>query len=1327
MLYCIKGKVSIFIGRHHDNDIVVNDPYISRKHVEIYTGSDEYKYLADIKVKGRNGIKINNITFNHEDSASVCRSDIITVGNIVVMWLGDYLFVDVLDEGCSEQIDICTIVTSGLKRIDLFEINEKEYGGTVRFTGTVRKEGRYDETPIEIEAPPTRRQPEKPSIFLAAGPVLTMALPMILGFGRKISALTSVMAAFWAGRNVVVRQKKIKNEERRRRNSYISYISECEQNIISRCSEIKKVWESAFPEAQEYFRDGGNPYVLWNRVDEDDFYGLYRLGTGNQKIPIDINIPKNRFAQLDDSLRELPLQLKEKYSTLENVPVFVDLLEYNRVAVIGDNKYLISKLISTMVIQIMTNGSPDNTQVSISIGDEELYNRLKWIENTPHFVKGEGNPKKPYGNGKTVEKYRRIYVFITDKYQAEIENMDLGNGDLVFLQVLRSNEKTPANTRCIISDSSFTLVTNNKRTISSKVKFDYLEYDLCKEYARRMVKLWGLRQDRCESIPEKVSFGDLFGDNLDVTIVKNKWIEADVKKEISFPIGIDQFGKVVCLDIHERKHGPHGIIAGTTGSGKSELLTTVILSAALCYPPDKMGFFLVDYKGGGMANLFSKLPHLLGSISNLSREESVRAMKSLRNENIRRQEIFNKYGINNISDYIQKYTDGSVIEPLPHILIVIDEFAELKKEQPDFMQELVSIAAVGRSLGIHLLLATQKPAGVVDDKIRSNSRFRICLRVESSSDSLDVLRKPDAAYVAECGRAYIQVGNDELYTLFQTGYAMSIFDSDVKTRIRFEDDECAFDSGSDENTTNQSWYERCMQIIERADCELATRHASIVCLPKLKSKINVDASRIKDNNFIIGVADNPEKQRYEAIIYSITNPLSTCILGPPMSGKSYMISEMLYGISVGSDDAFNVYIVDYGGGRLREFEDSPICGGYIGVESPMRIPMLLTYIRDIVHDRRKIYSQQTGQKRTGLPNILLIIDNLGEVVRSVGEQYISILSDVIRYGSFVNVSLIVTGLEAGGNDIPIKIVNSIEQVILLGRQDKYKVASILNASAKEVPDIMDTPGRGVINIDDKILEVQIVTYTRINQWNKKGGGKAEQYPYIPDNPSVDIFLDRIIKQEARIHINDFISNLPVGYEEKTGRIYYLPLDRVNCVLVSGRSGTGKKTFINVISIIMARIKAEPIYVTNGETLINILYSIDKSDNSNHRNQVILIKNLDTILCDIRENSHTNNQELNKFFDNSILNNKVTIIGVLSETGSRYVQNQSIDEAIMKKPYVVYFGGGLDEQRMFDYSYLPYSIQTQKKSPGSANVIKFNKKLFYGDVVIPNMPGNESDF
>lgn len=260
--------------------------------------------------------------------------------------------------------------------------------------------------------------------------------------------------------------------------------------------------------------------------------------------------------------------------------------------------------------------------------------------------------------------------------------------------------------------------------------------------------------------------------------VLERWKKNRTYDSMKSLIGIKSGGQYCYLDLHERYHGPHGLVAGTTGSGKSETLQTYMLSLALNFSPDDIGFFIIDYKGGGMGNLFSGLPHILGQISNLSGNQVHRAMVSIKSENLRRQRVFNENGVNNINAYTRLYKNGEARQPVPHLFIIIDEFAELKREEPDFMRELISVAQVGRSLGVHLILATQKPSGTVDDNIWSNSKFKLCLRVQDRQDSMDMLHKPDAAYLTQAGRGYLQVGNDELYEQFQSGWSGAIYDGE---------------------------------------------------------------------------------------------------------------------------------------------------------------------------------------------------------------------------------------------------------------------------------------------------------------------------------------------------------------------------------------------------------------------------------------------------------------------------------------------------------------------------------------------------------------------
>ncbi|EGC23774.1 FtsK/SpoIIIE family protein, partial [Streptococcus sanguinis SK405] len=243
---------------------------------------------------------------------------------------------------------------------------------------------------------------------------------------------------------------------------------------------------------------------------------------------------------------------------------------------------------------------------------------------------------------------------------------------------------------------------------------------------------------------------------------------------------------LVYLNLHEKAHGPHGLIAGTTGSGKSETIQSYILSLAVNFHPHDVAFLLIDYKGGGMANFFKNLPHLLGTITNLDGAQSMRALASINAEIHRRERLFREFEVNHINQYQKKFKNGEATEPLPHLFLISDEFAELKVNQPDFIKELVSIARVGRSLGVHLILATQKPSGVVDDQIWSNSRFKLALKVADRTDSMEMLKTPDAAEITQTGRAYLQVGNNEVYELFQSAWSGADYQPD-KDELGIED------------------------------------------------------------------------------------------------------------------------------------------------------------------------------------------------------------------------------------------------------------------------------------------------------------------------------------------------------------------------------------------------------------------------------------------------------------------------------------------------------------------------------------------------------------
>lgn len=1221
VLYVSGKKSPVIIGRDPSSDLILDDPYVSRKHLSISLLRSD---VATVEVLGGNGAVIGEDKKEKGGKCLIRAGDVITIGGHTIIWTGYF-------EECNKAF------MKGLVRLP-----------------------EPDLTPIEIEGPPQRRVPEKPSVMLAAGPALTMAIPILLGAGRTVAVLSSVFAAIWAAVNVFGRISKQKTEEKRRRATYTAYLDECENCIRKRLHELAGSLRRMYPPVEGYFKGGGDAFILWNSRPEGSGVSV-RIGIGKVSNPVEIVVPKDRFAQVDDSLRSLPALIRGKYEMLDRMPVIKG---FSRGSITGlilatDRD---RKILASVILQLASAYPADGLGIRISV-ERELMRYYRWAVLLPHYLKNEATLPD-----------ESMTVLITDDVQTAYEHV----GDSAVLLIRPDPSDFPAGIMNFI----------NRKGIKD-VTFDTVPPELAFSYAVSMSRLWQDSKDEA-SVPDSVSFGELFGGRFRVA---DNYRNNDITRSFAAPIGIGEGGKKIILDLHEKAAGPHGLIAGTTGSGKSELLTTLILSFSARFPSDKLAFFLIDYKGGGMSNLFRELPHVLGSISNLSRSESRRAMISLKSENLRRQRLFAEAGVNNINDYTRLYDEGKVVNPLPHVLVIVDEFAELKKEEPEFMDRLISISQVGRSLGIHLILATQKPSGVVDDKIRSNTAFRIALRLVDTSDSMDMLHRPDAAKISRCGRAFLQIGNADECTAFQSGYAMcSATEQRVRPRIYTDlllGEE--IDVGNDERdpeAVSETWFDMAIKEIIRTDSELVTGRCEKLWLPMLPDVIEDETA--------IAVFDNPYEQKYDRLEADIRSMGHVWICGRSGCGKS----EYMYTILERISRRFSIYVIDFGGGILKDLSGRTSCGGYIADDRPDEVIRMTGFICGELARRRKSRNKKA-------PPFILALDNYSEIAASADPEVCEHLNRIMTMGKSVGIYIYASSVTPP----PAVLAKFADTGFYMGREAAYVVSDFLKCPVREVPDIRDVPGRGIGRQSERILEFQAVKTRRIGGKSPPAGVVAARYPHIPESPE----LDDLLRDSDRGY-----PGIPIGYELRSGKPFYIPTEGVRCVLIGGKQYCGRHTLLFNISITAAALGMSTREAATYEELKSISTGSGKKT-------IITIESMTDLLDEFYKEPRTLEEEedLASYFENPISKQKVsddgniTVAIIDNETAMKHNGRRSYD-LITKRMFGISFGGCLDENRIFDFSYLPYTTMQKSQRRGIATILRYDEKLFFGDVICPEL-------
>ncbi|MFL4910136.1 FtsK/SpoIIIE domain-containing protein [Streptomyces sp. MMS24-I2-30] len=842
---------------------------------------------------------------------------------------------------------------------------------------------------------------------------------------------------------------------------------------------------------------------LWERRPSDPDNLVLRIGTTQQQS----------LLQIDDGARED--NHRNVCWQIPDMPIGVDLAGSRVVGVAGPEEPA-RALARWAVAQAAVLHSPRDLKICV-LTDTKTADAWEWARWLPHARSGlsasqDNAPVILLGNdpetvANRVTELINVIRHRNQAQQATLRGALLSEPDVLvvldgarglrdvpgMVQVLKEGPLRGIHLLCLdreermLPEEASAVVSIAKDTLTLRrtglpditgIRPDYVTPEWAERLARGIAPVHDVTPDTGGGLPDDVSLLDLL--NLEPPTaeeVVQRWHRRPASTSALVGQGFD---RPVAFDLV--KDGPHALIAGTTGSGKSELLQTFVASLAAVNRPDELTFVLVDYKGGSAFKDCVRLPHTLGMVTDLDSHLVQRALASLTAELIRREHLLATAGAKDHPEYRALRRRDPNLPPMPRLLLVIDEFATLAREIPDFIPGLVGVAQRGRSLGLHMVLATQRPAGVVTSDIRANTNLRISLRVTDANESTDVLDVPDAASISAAtpGRALVRLGHRSAMS-FQTAYVGAPRPQSETAPAAGPADgtgrEPAERTGprpeiSDEDTalwmTPLSWQGlgRHVQAPEEAEDEFAfltdeegpTDLMALVdalleaarasghqpqpspWLPPLTDSLTLSdlpepAAPTGDGRLVPAAwarEDLPRLQAQPPVFLDLNTFPHLFVLGMPRSGRSQTLRTMASALARANSCAdLHYYAIDAGGGALAALSALPHTGAVVPRADLERMGRLLNRLTaELVRRQELMTAHSAGnitELRAALPpdrrpaHLVLFVDGWDTLSALVGE---------IEEGRMVSQ---VAMLLREGAAVGVHVVATSERALMAGR------------------------------------------------------------------------------------------------------------------------------------------------------------------------------------------------------------------------------------------------------------------------------------------------------
>lgn len=1226
--YEYNTNIDLLIGNNNTSNIqypcpLLNDLKITIKNID--------NNLLLEKTNNSNGVYINNKALT-KDKYYIRMGDNINIYGLKIMFLKGLLLINNPGRKLiilpSAKLNKYTLPIQEKRNLEIEDINL--YNKNDYFSKSPRIRRIIEEKEFKISPPPTKEKNEELPIILTIGPMMTMGVSssvMLIDVINKINTGQTTFKDSWT--SVIsssamlvsmllwpvvtnIYNKKLKIRKRQELiEKYNKYLSEKEKELSLETKLQKSILIENLITIKECINiiETKNMNLWSKRIDQNDFLEV-RIGTGNTPLKLKIEYQEEDFAVEDDELKTKAENIIEKYKYISDVPISYSFYTNIVTAIMSTNKDKSINFMNNILLQLLTFYSYEDLKIVIFTNESKKsdWEYLKYLNHNfnneknfrffastiesskslADYLNIELSSRKPEENKEATQKkqYKPHYLIIIDDYERvkrfdfikDITETDTNLGfSIIILEDRLSKLPSKCNNFISIGTEESGILQNSYEKQEQITFKDEIDYNINMMNISKILSNIPIEfEEGIKALPDAISFLEMeHVGKVEQLNILNRWKSNDSTATLKSEIGVDNQGDLMYLDLHEKFHGPHGLIAGTTGSGKSEFIITYILSMCINYSPDDIAFILIDYKGGGLALAFENkttgvsLPHLAGTITNLDKAEMDRTLVSIDSEVKRRQKMFNeardKLGESTIDiyKYQRHYHDGELAEPIPHLFIICDEFAELKSQQPDFMDNLISVARIGRSLGVHLILATQKPSGVVNDQIWSNTKFRVCLKVQDESDSKEMLKRPEAAHIKQAGRFYLQVGYDEIFELGQSGWCgAKYYPSDkivkqVDKSVNIIDDCGNFIKSAQEineikiEAQGEQLAAIMKNIIEISNkINKRTRRLwldnipAIILVDNLEKKYNLNPNKYI-LEAIIGEYDAPEKQEQGQVVYNYLEDGNTIIYGTNSSENEMLLSTLIYSTTKNhTAEEINYYIIDYGSESLRIYANLPQIGGMVFTDETEKYNNLIKLLREEMTNRKKLFINYGGEynnfiknSNQKLPIITVIINNFDSFYEANQNAYDDI-PDLVRDSSRYGIIYIFTGTAT--NSVPTRISQNFPNIYAYKLKDLSDYPYLFNVKSKTVP--RDIEGRGLLN-NDGLHEFQTASITNteeelnnyilefIKKQNEINTTHAKSIPHLPNIVRYDN-----IKQAIQT-----LKNIPFGIEKHTLNIATIDL------------------------------------------------------------------------------------------------------------------------------------------------------------------------------------------